>query len=119
MAIGWQLVEDEFLQLPDSADAAAQVAAVTKLQEDVVAEHKRRQYAELEARKKESAERVAKQKAERDAIKAQMAKDRGEVAARGPAEASVAKKLPSGPGGMATSAKSMEEEEAESRRNAQ
>ena len=48
-----------------------------------------------------------------------MAKDRGEVAARGPAEASVAKKLPSGPGGMATSAKFQEEEDAESRRNAQ
>ena len=47
-----------------------------------------------------------------------MARDRGEVAARGPAEASVAKKLPSGPGGMATSAKFQEEADAEDRRNA-
>jgi len=49
-----------------------------------------------------------------------MARDRGEVAARGPAEASVAKKLPGGntSGGMATSAKFQEEEDAEDRRNA-
>jgi|TARA_B110001469_G_C9402905_1_gene206861 hypothetical protein len=47
-----------------------------------------------------------------------MARDRGEVAARGPAEASVAKKLPSVSGGMATSAKFQEEEDAEDRRNA-
>ena len=51
---------------------------------------------------------------------AAMARDRGEVAARGPAEASVAKKLPGGntSGGMATSAKFQEEEDAEDRRNA-
>ena len=74
--------------------------------------------AELEARKKETADRLAAQKREREAIKAAMARDRGEVAARGPAEASVAKKLPSGPGGMATSAKFQEEADAEDRRNA-
>ena len=76
--------------------------------------------AELEARKKETADRLAVQKRERDAIKAAMARDRGEVAARGPAEASVAKKLPGGntSGGMATSAKFQEKEDAEDRRNA-
>jgi len=118
MAIGWSLVEDEFLQLPDSADAAAQVTAVNGLMQACAAAVEARRVAELEARKKETADRLAKQKAERDAIKAQMAKDRGEVKARGPAEASVAKKLPTGDGGFSSSRKFMDEQDEEDKRNA-
>merc|ERR1719181_447726 len=99
-AIGWELVEDEFMQLPDAADAAAQVAAVDTLTNAFAAA--------------KQAERVA----ELDAIKAAMAKDRANVAARGPAKASVAKKLPSGPGGMKTSGQLQEEADAEDRANA-
>ena len=50
---------------------------------------------------------VAAQKREREAIKAQMMKDRGEVAARGPAEAAKAKALPTVGGGI----KKFEQEE--------
>merc|ERR1719310_1867508 len=74
-AIGWELVEDEFMQLPDAADAAAQVAAVDTLTNAFAAAKQAERVAELEARKKEAADRAAKQKAERDAIKAAMAKD--------------------------------------------
>ena len=78
-----------------------------------------RQREELEARKKEAQEKAAKQKAERDAMKAAMARDRAEVASRGPAQASVAKKLPTESGGTMTSAIFQEQEEAEGRANAQ
>merc|ERR1719240_1399815 len=103
-ALGWQLVETEFLELPVDGDGAAQAAR-----------HKE----EMEARKREAAEKAAKQKAEREAMKAAMARDRAEVAARGPAQASVAKKLPTESGGTMTSAIFSEQEEAEGRRNAQ
>jgi hypothetical protein len=52
-------------------------------------------------------------------MKAAMARDRAEVAARGPAQASIAKKLPTESGGTMTSAIFSEQEEAEGRRNAQ
>ncbi len=48
-----------------------------------------------------------------------MASDRGEVKARGPATASVARKLPSESAGSMTSAIFQEQEEAEGRANAQ
>lgn len=98
-AIGWQLVEEEFLQLPPEADAAAQVAAIKDLTAKCAAAAEQRRIDELNARKREIAEKQAKAKAEKEAIKAQMAKDRGEVLARGPAEASKAKALPTGQGG--------------------
>jgi hypothetical protein len=74
---------------------------------------------ELAARNKEIADKLAKQKAEKEAMKAAMARDRAEVAARGPAQASIAKKLPTESGGTMTSAIFSEQEEAEGRRNAQ
>ena len=70
-----------------------------------------RRKAELEANKKRIADEQAKKKAERDAVKAQMARDRGEVAARGPAQASVAKKLPTEGGGMKVFVSQEDEEE--------
>jgi len=122
-ALGWQLVETEFLQLPVEGDgatqAAAQQAAVTQLTAAVAAASEKRRIEELESRRKEAAEKAAKAKAERDAMKAALARDRAEVAARGPAQASVAKKLPSESGGSMTSAIFQEQEEAEARRNAQ
>ena len=78
-----------------------------------------RQKEELEARKREAAEKAAAAKREREAIKAQLAKDRGEVAARGPAQASVAKALPTESRGSMTSAVFSQQEEEEGRRNAQ
>ena len=72
-----------------------------------------------QARKKEAADKAAKVKREREEMKAAMARDRAEVAARGPAQASVARKLPSESGGTMTSAMFQEQEEAEERRNAQ
>ena len=72
-----------------------------------------------EARKKEAAERAAKAKRDKEELKAAMARDRAEVAARGPSQASVAKKLPTEAGGTMTSAIFQEQEEAEGRRNAQ
>ena len=122
-AIGWQLVETEFLSLPLEGDGVAQatkqqseVATLLQASADAV---ERRRLAELEARKKEAAEKAAKLKAEREATKAALARDRAEVAARGPAQASVARKLPSESGGTMTSAIFQEQEEAEGRRNAQ
>jgi hypothetical protein len=56
----------------------------------------KRRLDELAARNKEIADKLAKQKAEKEAIKAAMARDRAELAARGPAQASIAKKLPTG-----------------------
>ena len=58
-----------------------------------------------------AAEKIAKQKAEREAMKAAMARDRAEVAARGPAQASVAKKLPTEGGGMKVFVSQEDEEE--------
>ena len=120
-AIGWQLVAapeggpKEFLELPVAADAAAQAAAqveaVAALGAAVVAAQEARRKAELEANKKRIADEQAKKKAERDAVKAQMARDRGEVAARGPAQASVAKKLPTEGGGMKVFVSQEDEEE--------
>uniref|UniRef100_A0A7S3AWU9 UBA domain-containing protein n=2 Tax=Haptolina ericina TaxID=156174 RepID=A0A7S3AWU9_9EUKA len=95
-AIGWELVEGEFLQLPMEADGAAQVSAIQELTAMAAKAAEQRRVDELAARKREIAEKQAKAKAEKEAIKAQMAKDRGEVLARGPAEASKAKKLPTG-----------------------
>jgi len=128
-ALGWQLVEGEaegpkeFLALPVEGDgvaqAAAQQAAVASLVQASAAAVEKRRLDELEARKKEAAEKAAKVKAEREAMKAAMARDRAEVAARGPAQASVAKKLPTEAGGTMTSAIFQEQEEAEGRRNAQ
>jgi hypothetical protein len=79
----------------------------------------KRRLDELAARNKEIADKLAKQKAEKEAMKAAMARDRAEVAARGPAQASIAKKLPTESGGTMTSAIFSEQEEAEGRRNAQ
>jgi preprotein translocase subunit SecD len=122
-AIGWAIVDLEFLELAVEGDgvaqAATQVAAVNKLVADAAAAAEARRVAELAERRREAAAKTAKQKAEREAIKAQMARDRGEVAARGPAETAVAKKLPSQSGGTVTSAIFAEQEEAEGRRNAQ
>jgi len=122
-ALGWQLVETEFLQLPvdgdGSAQAAVQSAAVTQLTSSVVAATEARRVAELEARKKEAADKAAKAKREREEMKAAMARDRAEVASRGPAQASIAKKLPTESGGTMTSAIFSEQEEAEARRDAQ
>jgi hypothetical protein len=122
-AIGWKLVEAEFLQLPLEGDGAAQAAAQVKAVEELVAACaaalQARNRAELEARKREAAEKAAKAKREREEMKAAMARDRAEVAARGPAQASVARKLPSESGGTMTSAIFQEQEEAEGRRNAQ
>lgn len=122
-AHGWQLVESEFLQLPTEGDgvaqAAAQQAAVAALVSASAAAIEKRRLDELEARKKEAAEKAAKAKREREEMKAAMARDRAEVAARGPAQASVAKKLPSVSGGTMTSAIFQEQEEAEGRANAQ
>jgi len=103
-AHGWQIVEREFIELPIASDAAAQaasqVAAVGALAQAAAAAQEALRRAEIEARKKEAAERMAKAKAEKEAIKAAMARDRGEVAARGPAQPSVAKKLPTEGGGV-------------------
>ena len=122
-AIGWKLVETEFLQLPVEGDGAAQAtaqeAAVATLVRACAAAAEQRRLAELEARKKEAAEKAAKAKAEREAMKAAMARDRAEVAARGPAQASIARKLPTESGGTMTSAVFQEQEEAEGRANAQ
>ena len=122
-ANGWVLVETEYLQLPIEGDgvaqAAAQVAAVEALRQACEAAVAAKNREEMEARKREAAERAAKAKAEREAMKAAMMRDRAEVAARGPAQASIAKKLPSGDGGSMTSAIFQEQEEAEGRRNAQ
>ena len=65
----------------------------------------------------QAAEKMAKAKAEKEALKAAMARARAEVAARGPSQASVARKL--GDGGSQTSAIFAEQEEEEGRRNAQ
>ena len=122
-AIGWQLVESENLMLPLEGDGAAQAAALTAAVEVLVqgaaaaAEQRRRD--ELEARKREAAEKAAKVKREREEMKAAMARDRAEVAARGPSQGSVARKLPSESGGTMTSAIFQEQEEAEGRANAQ
>ena len=122
-SIGWVIVEVEFLQLPVEGDgvsqAAAQVAAVEKLRLACEAAVQAKNRAEMEERKKEAAERAAKAKREREEMKAAMARDRAEVASRGPSEKSVAKKLPSESGGTMTSAIFQEQEEAEGRRNAQ
>lgn len=122
-AIGWQLIETEFLQLPVEGDgvaqSAAQSAAVAQLASAVTAAAEARRVAELEKKKKELAEKAAKAKREKEEMKAAMARDRAEVAARGPAQASVAKKLPSESGGTMTSAVFQEQEDAESKRNAQ
>jgi len=122
VAHGWRIVEREFLELPPSDDpaaqAAAQAAAVAALTLAVAQAQEERRRAELEARKREAAERVAKQKADREAMKAAMARDRAEVAARGPAQASVAKKLPTESAGSMSSAIFQEQEEAEARANA-
>ena len=85
--------------------------AVAALGAAVVAAQEARRKAELEANKKRIADEQAKKKAERDAVKAQMARDRGEVAARGPAQASVAKKLPTEGGGMKVFVSQEDEEE--------
>jgi len=123
IASGWQLVETEFLELPVEGDGAAQaqaqVALVDKLTKDCVAAQEQRRKDEMAARRKEAADKAAKEKAEREAMKAAMARDRAEVAARGPAQASVAKKLPTESGGTMTSAIFAEQEEAEGRANAQ
>ena len=122
-SIGWVIVEVEFLQLPVEGDgvsqAAAQVAAVEKLRLACEAAVQAKNRAEMEERKKEAAERAAKAKREREEMKAAMARDRAEVASRGPSEKSVAKKLPTESGGTMTSAIFQEQEEAEGRRNAQ
>ena len=57
-SIGWKLVETEFLQLPDSEDATAQVAAVDALVAACKEAAEKRRVAELEARKREAAEKV-------------------------------------------------------------
>jgi hypothetical protein len=97
-AHGWRIVEREYLELPVAADAsaqaAAQSAAVAALGQAATAAQEARRRAELDSRRQEAADRMAKAKAEKEAIKAAMVRDRGEVAARGPAQASVAKKLP-------------------------
>ena len=122
-AHGWQIVESEFLQLPVEGDGAAQAAsqqaAVAALASASAAAVEKRRLEELEARKKEAAERAAKAKRDKEELKAAMARDRAEVAARGPSQASVAKKLPTEAGGTMTSAIFQEQEEAEERRNAQ
>lgn len=103
-ANGWRIVEREFIELPivepSAAQAAAFAGAVASLVSEAAAAQEKRRVDELEARKREAAERVAKQKAEREAIRAAMSRDRNEVAARGPAQASVAVKLSSGPAQM-------------------
>lgn len=103
-AHGWRVVEREYLELPVAPDvgaqAAAQSAAVAALGQAVAAAQEAQRRAELESRRKEAAERMATARAEKEAIKAAMARDRGEVAARGPAQASVAKKLPTEGGGV-------------------
>ena len=76
-----------------------QVKAIADLIAMAAAAQEKRRVDELAARKKEIADKAAKAKAEKEAIKAQMAKDRGEVLARGPAEASKAKALHTGQGG--------------------
>ena len=120
-AIGWQIVESEFLELPvegdGAAQAAAQVASVEALVSACANAASARRQAELDERKRETAEKLAKAKAEKEALKAAMARDRAEVAARGPAQASVARKL--GEGGGQTSAIFAQQEEEEGRRNAQ
>jgi len=121
VALGWQLVEAEFLELSVEGDgvaqAAAQVSAVEALVAACAAAAAAKAKAEMEARKKEAAERAAKAKAEKEAIKAAMAADRANVAARGPLQSSVARKL--GEGGSQTSAIFQQQEEEEGRRNAQ
>ena len=49
-AIGWQLVEDEFLQLPDTADAARQLAALEALVQACASAKEAARTADLEAR---------------------------------------------------------------------
>ena len=49
-AIGWQLVEDEFLQLPDTADAAGQLAALEALLQACASAKEAARTADLEAR---------------------------------------------------------------------
>jgi hypothetical protein len=103
-AHGWRLVEREYLELPVAPDAgvqaAAQSAAMAALGQAVAAAQEARRRAEFESRKKEAADRMAAVRAQKEAIKAAMARDRGEVAARGPAQASVAKRLPAEGGGL-------------------
>ena len=70
-------------------------AAVSVLLDECAKAQEGRRVAEIEARRKEQADKAAKVKAEKDKIKAQLALDRANVAARGPAQASVARKLPS------------------------
>ena len=132
-AIGWvigpgagEVGEDapkDCISLPLEGDgvaqAAAQQAAVAALVQASNAAVEKRRLDELAARNKEIADKLAKQKAEKEAMKAAMARDRAEVAARGPAQASIAKKLPTESGGTMTSAIFSEQEEAEGRRNAQ
>ena len=88
------------MQLPDEAAAAEQVRHVDALAVAAAKAQEERRLSELEARKKEAAERAAAAKRERDATRAAMARDRAEVKARGPAQASVAQKLPSGAVGV-------------------
>ena len=122
-ALGWALVESEFLQLPVEGDGAAQaakqVAAVAALAAASAAETEARRLAEVAERRKEAAAKAAKAKAEKEAIKEAMARDRGEVKARGPAQASVAKKLPTESAGTMSSAMFQEEEDRQDRANAQ
>ena len=68
-AIGWELVEGEFLQLPMEADGAAQVSAIQELTAMAAKAAEQRRVDELAARKREIAEKQAKAKAEKEAIK--------------------------------------------------
>ena len=88
--------------------ATVQVSAVDALVSATTAAQKARAKEEMEARRREAAEKAAKAKAEKEAMKAAMARDRAEVAARGPAQASIAKKLPTESGGTMTSARALE-----------
>jgi len=129
VALGWRIIAEEeggakeFIVLPVEGDgvaqAQAQQAAVASLVQASAAAVEKRRREELDAKNKAIKEKAAKEKAERDAMKAAMARDRAEVAARGPSQASVAKKLPTESGGTMTSAIFSEQEEAEGRRNAQ
>ena len=60
-AVGWELAEDEFMTLPEAADAAAQLAALEALAQAFAKAKEAERVAELEARKKETADRLAAQ----------------------------------------------------------
>ena len=49
-AVGWELVEDEFMTLPEAADAAAQLAALEALAQAFAKAKEAERAAELEAR---------------------------------------------------------------------